>query len=534
MIAPNTFAHFLAGWLAFAAACAVQATAQSLYELGGSLADTCQLEKRGAKSAALLAAETDQSVPVVETIIPVPGRTLRELYSIEVQFNEPVIGVDAGDLLVNGAPATNMIQIAPSDFLFIFPQPGDGLVRIEWSANHGITDQAEPAHPFPGGLWTCTLDSTLPAPSLFISEFMADNKDTVHDEDGDSSDWIEIANSDSEPASLAGWYLTDNPANPTKWAFPEVDVPARGFILVFASGKNRADVAGKLHTNFKLASTGGYLALVDPRTNVVSEFAPAYPKQFTDVSYGRVPGEITTIGYFTKPTPGAQNASGGPGFAPAVEFSTPSCTFAAPFELELRTSLPNAVIRYTLDGNLPTNSSPVYAGPLLITNSVQVRARAYQEGLLPGPPASESYIILHTNVVGFSSDLPVIVLHTLGKGMPNATRMTFAHMSVFEPAGGKTSLTNRPTLTSRAGIQIRGSSTEGLAKSSYKLELWDEFNSDRKLGMLGMPPESDWVLYAPNNFEPVLIHNPFVHQLSRDMGCYSPRTRFVEVYLNKS
>ncbi|NLH74582.1 MAG: hypothetical protein GX456_16155 [Verrucomicrobia bacterium] len=534
MTAPNTFAHFLAGWLAFAATCAAQATAQSAYKLQDSIADTGQLKERGAVSEALLAAETDQSVPVVETIIPVPGRTLRELYSIEVQFAEPVIGVDAGDLLVNGVAATNMIQIAPSDFLFTFPQPGDGLVRIEWSANHGITDQAEPAHPFSGGSWTYALDSTLPSPSLFISEFMADNKDTINDEDGDSSDWIEIGNSDSEPASLAGWYLTDNPANPTKWAFPEVDVPARGFIVVFASGKNRADIAGKLHTNFKLASTGGYLALVDPRTNVVSDFAPVYPKQFTDVSYGRVPGEITTIGYFTRPTPGTQNTSGGPGFAPAVEFSRPSCTFTTPFELELRTSLPDAVIRYTLDGNLPTNSSPVYAGPLWITNSVQVRARAYQQGLLPGPPSSESYIILHTNVVAFSSDLPVIVLHTLGKGTPNASRLTFAHMSVFEPAGGQTSLTNSPTLTSRVGIQIRGSSTEGIAKSSYKLEVWDEFNADRKLGILGMPPESDWVLYAPNNFEPVLIHNPFVHQLSRDMGRYSPRTRFVEVYLNKS
>jgi hypothetical protein len=373
MIAPNTFAHFLAGWLVLAAACAAQATAQSLHYLHDSVDGTGHVKGDGAVSSALLAAETDQAVPVVETIIPVPGRTLRELYSIEVQFNEPVAGVDVGDLIVNGTAATNMIQIAPSDFLFTFPQPLDGLVRVEWSVNHGITDHAEPAHPFSGGSWTYTLDSTLPAPSLFISEFMADNKNTMNDEDGDSSDWIEIANSDSEPASLTGWYLTDDPTNPTKWAFPEVDVPARGFIVVFASGKNRAGASGKLHTNFKLASTGGYLALVDPRTNVVSDFAPAYPRQFTDVSYGRVPGEMETIGYFTKPTPGAQNASGGPGFAPAVEFSMPSCTFTTPFELELRTSLPDAVIRYTLDGNLPTNSSPAYAGPLLITNSVQVR-----------------------------------------------------------------------------------------------------------------------------------------------------------------
>jgi hypothetical protein len=42
------------------------------------------------------------------------------------------------------------------------------------------------------------------------------------------------------------------------------------------------------------------------------------------------------------------------------------------------------------------------------------------------------------------------------------------------------------------------------------------------------------VLYAPNQFEPVLIHNPFIHQLSREMGRYSPRTRFVELYFNRT
>jgi len=50
------------------------------------------------------------------------------------------------------------------------------------------------------------------------------------------------------------------------------------------------------------------------------------------------------------------------------------------------------------------------------------------------------------------------------------------------------------------------------------------------LSPLGMPADGDWVMYAPNSFEPVLIHNPFMHQLSRDIGRYSPNTRFVEVY----
>src|SRR5262249_49646894 len=91
-----------------------------------------------------------------------------------------------------------------------------------------------------------------------------------------------------------------------------------------------------------------------------------------------------------------------------------------------------------------------------------------------------------------------------------------------------------PTLVTRSGIKTRGSSTEGYPKPSFAVEFWDEFNNDVDHEVLGLPAESDWVLYAPNNFEPVLIHNPFIHQLSRDIGQYSPRTRFAEVYLNRT
>jgi hypothetical protein len=51
---------------------------------------------------------------------------------------------------------------------------------------------------------------------------MADNDRTLNDEDGESSDWIEIFNSGSSPANLNGWFLTDDPAHLTKWLFPEV------------------------------------------------------------------------------------------------------------------------------------------------------------------------------------------------------------------------------------------------------------------------------------------------------------------------
>lgn len=475
----------------------------------------------------------DNAPPVIELLMPPAGSPIRELKFIEIHFDEPVLGLDAADLMINGLAATNVTEFGPGQFVFSFSQPADGTVSITWRADHGITDRAATRHPFVTSNWSYKLDSTSPAPDVYISEFLADNKRGINDEDGDNSDWIEIFNAGATTASLHGWFLTDETNNPAKWRIPNVALGPNEYLIVYASEKNKTNIAGRLHTNFKLSIGGEYLALVSPSTNVMSQFFPAYPPQVTDITCGRVPGAPQNVGYFVHPTPGKPNVSSGAGFAPAVNFSAASQTFLRPFDLKLSLPSPNAVIRYTLDGNLPTNGSPAYVSPIPITNSMQVRARAFQDGLLPGPPRTETFIMLSNNLVSFTSDLPVVIIHSLGKGAPVATRQNFAHISVYEPINGVTSLTNPPTLVTRSGIKVRGSSTEGLPKSSWALEFWDEFNQDKKEEFVGLPAESDWVAYAPNVYDPVLIHNPFIHQLSRDIGDYSPRTRFVEVYLNR-
>jgi len=120
-----------------------------------------------------------------------------------------------------------------------------------------------------------------------ITELMAVNGGTLDDEDRESSDWIEIHNPTSEAIELQGWHLTDEPDELTKWEFPDVTLSANDYLVVFASGKDRAVPGRPLHTDFKLAGGGEYLALVAPDgLTVASQFAPAYPRQYEDVSYG--------------------------------------------------------------------------------------------------------------------------------------------------------------------------------------------------------------------------------------------------------
>jgi hypothetical protein len=479
---------------------------------------------------------SDTTPPTVVSILPMTNSVVRTLTQVEVVFSEPVTNVEAGDLLINQLPATNLLFGTPEQFVFQLAEPATGLVQVAWAADHGIRDLASPPNAFAGGSWAYWLDPNFGLPNVIISEFMASNTRTTNDVDREPSDWIELFNAGDTTVDLAGWYLTDDAANLTKWRFPSVTLLSNNFLLVWASSKNRTNPAAQLHTNFRLERNGEFLGLVRPdgRT-LASAFAPRYPPQENDVSYGRDRLDPSVLGYFAAPTPGRPNATAGPGFASAVTFSRRGGTFVNPFSLKLGLEVSNAgaVIRYTLGTNEPGTNSPIFTNLLQVNTTLQVRARVYAPGLLPGPVRTEHFVRLDAPGAEFSSDLPIMLLHNFGAGVVPATAEQYVYMALFEPGvNGRSSMAATPDVDSRGRFNIRGSSTEGYPKTSFSYEAWDEYNDDKEVSLLGMPAESDWVLYAPNYFDKALIHNPLAYGISREVGRYASRTRFVEVFLN--
>ena len=130
--------------------------------------------------------------------------------------------------------------------------------------------------------------------TLVISEFMASNHSEpplqtgeVLDEDGDASDWIEIYNPTDRPISLDGWYLTDSNDELDLWRFPDgLTLGPDQYMVVFASAKDRKGPRQELHTNFALAVEGEYLALVENTGHIAHEYAPKYPPQEKNTTYG--------------------------------------------------------------------------------------------------------------------------------------------------------------------------------------------------------------------------------------------------------
>ena len=495
-------------------------------------------------SVARLTVQADTAHPTVIGVFPPTNATVTALSTIQVVFSKAVSGVDASDLLINGNPATDVVEQTADTYNFFFPQPDDGRVTVTWAATNGIQDWSASSNSFNGWSFAYTLNSHIDYSVVRINEFLASNKHGIHDEDGGSSDWIELYNAGASAISLEGWYLTDDKLNLNKWRIPAVTIANNGFLLIWASGKNRANPAAPLHTSFKLNKGGGYLALVLPDgTNISSAFSPSYPQQYDDISYGRDRIEPSMLGYFTTPTPRAPNAALGAGFGPVVSFSRPSGDFITPFNLILTTTSTNAVIRYTIGTNIPTSSNAIYAGPIAISNTLQIRARAFPTvaGQLPGDIQTGNYFLLDTNTSyygftasSFNSKLPIVVFHNYGGGaVPAGDPSQFMIMEVFDTTNalGRSSLTNAPDLVVKGAFHRRGQATINNPKSNFRVETQDEYGSDLNVPLLGYPDDNDWIFYGIDQFDKVLMHNPLTLGLYRDMGHYSSRARYVEVYL---
>jgi len=250
-------------------------------------------------------------------------------------------------------------------------------------------------------------DGFTEAGSVVINEFLASNGKGLADDDGDTSDWIELHNKGTAPVNLAGWELVDGSG--VRWVFPEVTLQAGAYLVVFASGKNRKpDVVtinsgiSNLHTSFQLSQDGEYLALVHP-TGIVhpsNHYEPGYPQQYTDISFGRTSsfgGGTGELRYLKPPTPGIGNflSSTYEGVVEDTTISVDHGFFDSPFQLAISTSTIGAEIRYTLDGSIPRASvGTLYTGPLQISETTILRAAAFLNGWRSSNVHTRTYIFV--------------------------------------------------------------------------------------------------------------------------------------------
>ncbi|MCX7005496.1 MAG: lamin tail domain-containing protein [bacterium] len=221
--------------------------------------------------------------------------------------------------------------------------------------------------------YTCAIGATN-WQVLHINEVLPWNATGITDEDGATSDWIEIYNSGTNAMNLYGVGLSDADDDPFLWRFPDCVIEPHGFLLVYASGKNRT--TPRLHTNFKLDAQGETLSLTVPSGLRIQHLT--YGPVPADVSRGSVPDGGSSNVYFTTPTPAGPNTTAYYlAMTETPQFSRPGGFFSGTLALTISVQSAGAQIRYTLDNSTPTAASTLYTNRLNITATTYVKARAF-------------------------------------------------------------------------------------------------------------------------------------------------------------
>ena len=226
-----------------------------------------------------------------------------------------------------------------------------------------------------------------------------------------------------------------------------------------------------------------------------------------------------------------------------VTFSRSSGFISAPEVLDVVSpATQGAGVRFTTDNSEPTAASTLWTGPLTITTSAVIRARVVaQDGSL-GPVKSRHLIRLDPSLVSyrttkkpFSSNLPIVVIEPFGADIDNNRLPQLSYTVTIrpDPVTKRASLLGPTDYQGRSTLHQRGETSSGFDQRPYAWETIDETGADKAVSLLGMPEESDWVLYAPYT-DKTLMRNELVYSRMRSLrgDGSAMRAEYCEVFVN--
>jgi hypothetical protein len=142
------------------------------------------------------------------------------------------------------------------------------------------------------------------------------------------------------------------------------------------------------------------------------------------------------------------------------------------------------------------------------------------------------FILSAQTVVFDSSSIPIVVIDTHGNTIINDSKITADMGIIYNGAGEWNHLSDTwNDYNGKIGIEIRGSSSTQFPKKQYAVETRDALGNDLNASLLGLPRESDWILYAVYN-DKTLLRDVLAFKLSNDLGMYGSRSRYCELVLN--
>ena len=241
---------------------------------------------------------------------------------------------------------------------------------------------------------------------IVINEYSCANVTNYADNFSKYEDWFELFNTGTSPVNIGGYYLSDKLNQPTKWMIPTgTTLNANARIIFYASGRNIT--TGTLHTNFRISQTkvpSETIVLSDNTGTIIDFISVERTKQ--NHSNARIPDGSNVWKVCASPTPNASNIAGNT----FIRYSaTPTFNLLPGFytgnqQIQLSTTEPNSIIRFTLDGTEPTISSSPYIGPISITAVTVIKAATFSND----PNIATGFVNFGTYFINVNHTIPVV------------------------------------------------------------------------------------------------------------------------------
>ena len=232
---------------------------------------------------------------------------------------------------------------------------------------------------------------------VVINEYSASNLHSFVDAFGKTEDWIELYNMGDEAVDLSGYHLSDKENKPGKWEIPSgFIIPAKRHLVFSCSGRDGV-YNNHPHTNFKLSQTkeNEGVLLSDPQENIINYF----PLELTLVEHSRcrVSDGADEWAVSRSPSYGTSNIASQmfKGYTATPSMSLEAGYYTGTQMVSIINNEPNSIIRYTTNGDNPTQNSRLYTDPIQIDKTTVVKALAFSSDsdIRPGKMDFNTYFI---------------------------------------------------------------------------------------------------------------------------------------------
>lgn len=325
---------------------------------------------------------------------------------------------------------------------------------------------------------------------LQISEVMV-YKQFGNSPKGVGSDWVELKNVSGSDVNLADYYLSDSAKDRLAYRLPEQVLPSGAYALIYCDGT--AD--GGVYAPFKLDSQRDHLYLSRADETlcdyVLLERIPY------GYSYGRAEGS-GSFTYMQSPTMGAPNVEGVRRVAEKPVLLGREGVFEDVESVEIVLSA-QGEIHYTTDGSAPTESSPVYTGPMSVSSTSVLRAINVEPGCITSDILNLSFIINEHHT------LPVVSLMTDPSAM-SRSGMYYDVDREIEVPGAVEFFEEDGSFSINCGIKLHGAVSKKVSgKKSLKLCFRSRYDGNLEYNLFDN---------GVTDFDSIMLRHPAEDQMS--------------------